>query len=264
MIKRLIVAADDFAYSTAVDDAILGLVVAGRITAASCLVTSPRWPEAAGRIEHVVRAKADIGLHLDLTEFVRHAGSHTRLLLASHCGVLDTHRLRATINEQLRRFEDRLCAIPDYIDGHRHVHQLPGVRDALLAAVLERYPLRPPWIRVSSASGIGAGLKATVVSLLGSRQMAARCRDLGLTCNKRLLGFYDFSQLDGDHRARLSEWLTLMRTGDVLMCHPAARADPADPISAARQAEWITLRSDWWPTALSAANVELIRGNALR
>lgn len=260
--KRLIVAADDFAYNTAVDDAILGLLAAGRITAASCLVTSPRWPEAAGRIEHVIRAKADIGLHLDLTEFVRPAGSHTRLLLASHCGVLDRHRLRATINEQLRRFEDGLCAVPDYIDGHRHVHQLPGVRDELLVAVLERYPLRPPWIRVSYASGPGAGLKASVISLLGGRQMPIRCRDLGLTCNQRLLGFYDFSRSDVDHRMRLRDWLARARTGDVLMCHPAARAEADDPIGAARQAEWTALRSDWWPAALSAAGIELSRGGA--
>jgi hypothetical protein len=262
--RRLIVAADDFAYSRAVDDAILGLVVAGRITAASCLVTSPRWPEAARCIEHVVRAKADIGLHLDLTEFVRPAGNHARLVLASACGALGTHRVHAAIDEQLRRFEDGLSAVPDYIDGHRHVHQLPGVRDVLLDAVRERYPRRPPWIRVSYASRPGAGLKGAVVSLLGGREMPTRCRELGLTCNRRLLGFYDFSQPGDDHRARLREWLTQVRTGDVLMCHPAARADPADPISAARQAEWMALRSDWWPTALREANIELSRGDALR
>ena len=258
--KKLIVTADDFAQNEAVDQGIVDLIAAGRITAASCLAASPRWPQAVRRLEREVRARADIGVHLDLTEFVQPAGSHAALVLACYAGTLDRARLRGLIDEQLQRFEDAVGTVPDYVDGHRHVHQLPRVRDALLAALLARYGTRLPWVRVSRATGIGAGLKARIVSGLGANEMAARCRAFGLACNERLLGFYDFSRVEVDHRARLRAWLAQVRTGDALMCHPAQRAEPGDPIGVARAAEFSAMASAWWPETLAAEGIELTRG----
>lgn len=259
--KKLIVAADDFAQNEAVDDGILELIDAGRLTATSCLVASPRWPQAARRIERGIRMKADIGIHIDLTEFVRPAGGHAGLALASYSGWLTRRRLRALIDAQLQRFEDALAAVPDYIDGHRHVHQLPRVRDALLAAVLERYGARLPWVRISRATGWNAGVKARLVSALGARDMTARCKAFGIPCNERLLGFYAFDDVAAAHRARLHAWLAQTRaSGDVLMCHPAARCENGDPIGRARAVEFEIMRSDAWPAMLAAEGVELTRG----
>jgi len=258
--KQLIVSADDFAQNEAVDEGIVSLIAAGRITAASCLSASPRWPQAARRLERDIRARADIGVHIDLTEFVRPAGSHVRLLLACYAGTLDRRVLRSLIDEQLQRFEDAVGTVPDYVDGHRHVHQLPRVRDVLLAALMARYGARPPWVRVSRAAGIGVGLKAHIVSSLGAREMAARCQAFGFSCNERLLGFYDFARVEPDHRPRLVGWLAQARTGDALMCHPAARAEPDDPIGVARAAEFRAMQSDWWPETLAAQGIELTRG----
>jgi predicted glycoside hydrolase/deacetylase ChbG (UPF0249 family) len=258
--KRLIVAADDFAQNDAVDEGIVSLIAAGRITAASCLAASPHWPKAAARLDREIRARADIGVHLDLTEFVRPAGGHVGLILACYAGTLDPRRLRVQIDAQLQRFEDALGTVPDYVDGHRHVHQLPRVRDALLAALLERYGSRLPWVRISRATGIDAGLKARIVSGLGAREMTARCQAFGLACNQRLLGFYDFAHVQSDHRLRLSHWLAQARTGDALMCHPAARAEAEDPIGIARESEFRAMLSPWWPEALAAAGIELTRG----
>jgi predicted glycoside hydrolase/deacetylase ChbG (UPF0249 family) len=258
--KRLIVAADDFAQNAAVDDGILRLIATGHITATSCLVASPRWPEAARRLERAIRAKADIGMHLDLTEFVRPAGGHVGLVLACYAGLISLHRLRALIDEQLQRFEDAVGSVPDYVDGHRHVHQLPRIRDSLLAALLARYGARLPWVRVSRATGRDAGAKAHVVSSLGAREMAGRCRAFGVACNTRLLGFYDFMHVQSDHHQRLRRWLAQAQTGDVLMCHPASRAQADDPIGMARHAEFRALDSSWWPEALAQQGIELTRG----
>jgi predicted glycoside hydrolase/deacetylase ChbG (UPF0249 family) len=258
--KKLIVAADDFAQNAAVDDGILSLIATGHITATSCLVASPRWPEAARRLERAIRAKADVGVHLDLTEFVRPAGGHLGLVLACYGGLLSPHRLRALIDEQLQRFEDAVGTVPDYVDGHRHVHQLPRIRDSLLAALLARYGARLPWVRVSRAAGMGVGIKAHVVSSLGARELAGRCRVFGVACNTRLLGFYDFAHVQADHQQRLRRWLALAQTGDVLMCHPAHRAQDDDPIGMARHAEFRALDSSWWLEALAQEGIELTRG----
>jgi len=142
------------------------------------------------------------------------------------------------------------------------VHQLPRVRDVLLSVLLARYGARLPWVRVSRAAGVGAGLKAQIVSSLGAREMAARCRAFGLSCNERLLGFYDFARVAPDHRPRLREWLAHVKSGDVLMCHPAARAAADDPIGVARHAEFVALQGAWWPDALAAEGIELTRGRS--
>jgi hypothetical protein len=47
------------------------------------------------------------------------------------------------------------------------------------------------------------------------------------------------------------------------MCHPAARAEPDDPIGVARAAEFQAMQSDWWPDALSAQGIELTRGRSV-
>jgi len=258
--KRLIVAADDFAQNAAVDDGILSLIAAGHITATSCLVASPRWPEAARRLERDIRAKADIGVHLDLTEFVRPAGGHLGLVLACYAGLLSLQKLRVLIDEQLQRFEDAVGTVPDYVDGHRHVHQLPRIRDSLLAALLARYGARLPWVRVSRATGMGVGVKAHIVSSLGGRELAGRCRAFGVACNTRLLGFYNFAHEQADHHQRLSRWLAQAQTGDVLMCHPASRAQADDPIGSARHAEFRALEGNWWVQALAQEGIELTRG----
>jgi len=258
--KRLIVSADDFAQNEAVDQGIVNLIADGRITAASCLAASPRWPQAARLLERDIRARADIGVHIDLTEFVPLAGGHAALIVACYAGTLDRNRLRAVIEEQLQKFEDAVGTVPDYVDGHRHVHQLPRVRDVLLAVLLARYATRPPWVRISRAAGIGAGVKARIVSGLGAREMATRCRAFGLACNERLLGFYDFARVQADHRPRLRAWLEQARTGDALMCHPAERAQQDDPIGVARAAEFRAMQGAWWPEALAAEGIELTRG----
>lgn len=258
--KRLIVAADDYAQNAAVDDGILELVTTGRISAASCLTASPRWNEAAQRLTRDVRARADFGVHLDLTEFVRPAGGHAGLLLACYSGTIDRDTLRPLVDAQLQRFEDAVGTVPDYVDGHRHVHQLPRVRDVVLAALLQRYGARLPWVRVSRARGLADGLKARLVSGLGGREMGARCRAFGLSCNERLLGFHDFAPGEDAFRARLRRWLAQAGDRDVLMCHPAARAEPDDPIGAGRATEFAVLRDDGWLAMLAEAGVELARG----
>src|SRR5262249_54109921 len=158
------VAADDYAQNAAVDEGILALIERGRITAASCLTASPRWNDAARLLTREVRMRADFGVHFDLTEFVQPAGGHAALIVACYAGAIDKGRLRAVVDEQLQRYEDAVGTVPDYVDGHRHVHQLPRVRDVVLEALLARYGDRLPWVRVSRARGLGAGLKARVVS----------------------------------------------------------------------------------------------------
>lgn len=258
--KRCIVSADDFGLSAAVDDGIVALVEAGVVTAASCLVRAPRWPSVAQRLARAAHGRADIGVHIDLTEFDRIASNHAALVLA--CGVhgVDVARLRAVVTTQLDHFEGVLGRGPDYVDGHRHVHQLPLVRDVLVDLLAHRYAAPRPWVRISR-SGPGAGWKAGLIDALGAEALAAGCARAGLAHSARLHGIYDFTGDVPMHRRRLATWLAAAGEGDALMCHPALRRDPDDPIGLARFTEYDVLSSEWWADCLAAHRLQPCRGS---
>ena len=58
--------ADDFALTPGVSRGILEALEAGRVNATSVMTTRPYWPEGAKALQSF-KAKADIGLHLNLT-----------------------------------------------------------------------------------------------------------------------------------------------------------------------------------------------------
>jgi predicted glycoside hydrolase/deacetylase ChbG (UPF0249 family) len=152
--------------------------------------------------------------------------------------------LQADIRDQLTRFEDALGRAPAFVDGHRHVHQFPVVRDLLVEEIARRYAASPPWIR-STAPGLRQGperLKARVIHALGGPQLAALAARRGIPVSTHLLGVYDFSGDMQQHEQRLSEWISACNTGDVLMCHPSAGIEPGDPHGAARLREYALLR----------------------
>lgn len=124
------------------------------------------------------------------------------------------------------------------------MHQLPLVRQALLAALSERYGQALPWIR-STRTARGAAWtspKALLIECLGNGALMALADQGGFKHNGRLLGVYDFRGGEARYRALLLAWLHAARSGDLLMCHPGLGADDADPIAAARSAEFIVLR----------------------
>ena len=124
---KVIICADDYAQSAAIDAAILTLIERGILTATSCMTLSPRWPESARQLTPQLRTKADLGLHLDFTQFSRSMRvTHPLLVVRSLTGLLSTQTVMANIKQQLDAFEDALHTPPDYIDGHLHVHQPRG------------------------------------------------------------------------------------------------------------------------------------------
>ena len=258
MSTPLLICADDFGYAPAVNEGIAELVMQGRVTATSCLTMSPHWPEAAA-VARTLEGRADLGLHLDLTEFARHA-SLPRLLIAGRLGLLSRGALRERIATQLSRFEDGVGAAPDYIDGHQHVHQVPEVARLLIDELVRRYAASLPWVRVSAPAA--GDLKSRIIAATGAAQLRRLLDDAGLRHTTRLLGVYDFRDspawLD-----RVAGWLNEVRPGDALMVHPSLRAVAGDPLSAARVREFEGLSSVRFGTLLTQCRVSPARGSSL-
>src|SRR5690606_1155075 len=120
----------------------------------------------------------DVGVHVNLTENLGHAAqapvmSLPTLIARAYAERVDGAWLERHLARQFDAFEDIMGRAPDYVDGHQHVHQLPGVLPRLLTLVQHRYGARTPWLR-HTAPGTQDGIplresaKARLVGALGS------------------------------------------------------------------------------------------------
>lgn len=271
--KPLIIAADDYAQSAAVDRGILSLVGRSRISAFSCLVLSPRWPGAARQITPDIRSKADVGLHLDFTQYPQSTRSRLPLLiLKSLIRGLPRKAIRAAIITQLNQFEDALGSAPDYIDGHQHVHQLPQIRDQLVDVVMQRYAHRLPWLRIAKPLR-SDGLKGMVIGALGGNALERSARKHGIPHTSHLLGVYGFDGNASAYGERLAAWLSRLQqlapqAHAALMCHPALETESStdsllDPVHAARLNEYRIFNNESLPGLMTKYQVRLARGDIL-
>lgn len=261
MPMRIAVCADDFGLDGGINHAILELATAGRISGAGCLVGTPAWPRAKAECAALRAAGLELGLHLDLTDHAQDrclARPLLRLVAAALTGGLDANALEREIATQIDRFEQQVGASPDYVDGHRHVHQLAPVRRALIT-VLARRGLRP-WLRSTrhplhlqapQGSGWRQRIKPHVIEWLGARGLQRDAAAAGLPHSRHLLGVHGFCSDEAQYRRWIDAWLAVAGEGDVLMCHPSQETSGAgDPLADARYAERNVLRSAWLAEAL--------------
>jgi chitin disaccharide deacetylase len=228
------------------------------VSAISCLVGAPAWQAAwrsLGMLDGI-----DVGLHLDLTEFPLIAASRrslAALIVGAYSARLDQRLLRAEIAAQLDAFERALGRPPDFVDGHRHVHQLPGVRDILLELLAQRGGTPRPWLRSTSCDAAIRGFKPWAIEALGAAALGRLARRHGLAQNRHLLGVYDFAGGAARYRALLRGWLAQAHDGDLLMCHPSVTLQTGDPILSARGAEYESLAAADWADTLAQAQIAL-------
>ncbi len=266
---ELLVCADDFGFAPRIDRAIAELTGRGRIGAFSCLTNLPRWPEA-GAAAKPLRARALAGLHLNLSEGApasRSLAAHwpalpslRRLILAAHLHQLPLAALADEIDAQWRAFEQAVGVAPDFIDGHQHVHHLPGIRELVVArAAAAAIPVRG----TGRVVGPGDAFKRRLIEHTGGRALARLARRRGVASNAVLLGAYGF---EDDYRERMRGWLgAVPPRGALLFCHPGApsaagEADALpDPIAPARQREFAYLASDAFAHDLAEAGITLSR-----
>jgi predicted glycoside hydrolase/deacetylase ChbG (UPF0249 family) len=246
-LRYLCICADDFGMSAGINSAVFDLAEQRKISATSCMVRRDAWLTGTRMLRRIDPARFDAGLHLDLTRPARAGGTEPGLLgllARTYTRTVFAPGLQADIRDQLTRFEDAMGRAPAFVDGHRHVHQFPVVRDLLVEEIARRYAAAPPWIR-STAPGLRQGperLKARVIHALGGARLATLAAQRGIPMSSHLLGVYDFSGDMQQHEQRLSEWISVCNTGDVLMCHPSAGIEPGDPHGAARLREYALLR----------------------
>lgn len=273
----IVACVDDFGLSAAVNRSVLALARARRISAASCLVNLPDCNATA--MTEVAGLDIDLGWHLNFTEgapLSRRLRSVwpsfptlRQLLVASHLGRLPVTAVQDECRAQLERFLELAGRVPDFVDGHMHVHHLPVIRNAWLVALGSRAPA--PYVRdTGSLRGPGWLAKRLLIRGTGSGELQRLLRQQNLLAAGPLFGAYDLKPRG--YRAAMRRWLRALaadrlRRG-LLFCHPAEVDVPGassvgDPIAAARRAEWDYFNSQDWPQDLAEFGFGLARGGRM-
>lgn len=274
--RPVILCADDFALAEGVSEGILRLAEEGRLTAIGCMTASPLWRSLAGRLD-AVEDRCDIGLHLTLTDLeplgalprLAPAGrlpGLARLMTASFSGCFE----RAEVRDELRRQWDAFVAArgrpPDFLDGHQHVHLLPGVREAVLELAtmggFERRPyLRVCWDAPTRVLTRGIAVGKTLFLCLLSIPFRREVARLGLAANDSFRGVHAFDP-SVDYATLFPRFLAGRARRPLVMCHPGlvdARLRAVDTVTDQRRREYDYFASERFPADLQAAGCRLAR-----
>ena len=269
----VILCADDYGLSPGVGAAIRDLIARGRLTATSCMTVCPFWPEEAQALKPLADM-ADVGLHLTLTDqaplgpMPKLAPRGTlptlgTLMRKAFAGGLDAHEVGAEVERQVAAFTAAFGAPPAYIDGHQHVHQLPVVREAVLAALSK---LPGAYVRLCGEPrraivrrGVAVA-KTLLIAEIG-RGLAALARAARVPGNSSFRGVYDFSGTP-PFPELMARFLDAPTGRTLVMVHPGIPDEAlrkADTLVAPRAVEYEFLKSDAFADLLAAKGVRLGR-----
>lgn len=250
-----ILCADDFGISPGVGSGIETLAEANRISATTAIVTLPTWSREGARLS-ALRARIAIGLHVNLTlgaplgpaPDLAPSGmlpSLKALVARCLCGrAPNASEVALEVGRQIDRFADVVGYLPDFIDGHQHVHVLPGIRGGFLRALSSRFsdhrPLvRDPSDRIGAIVARGCAVsKALSVAALGYG-FGAALRGAGFPANS---GFSGFSSFDAriSYADELERSFRFAGPRHLIMCHPGyvdAELIRLDPVVTRRREE---------------------------
>jgi hypothetical protein len=256
--------ADDFGLAPGISRGIASLARAGRLSAVSCITNAPHWRAAAPMLKGLPPLVVT-GLHFNLTEgrplsrdLARvwpELPSIGKLLAMSHLRRLPIDALRAEWLAQIDAFVQATGHAPQMVDGHQHVHHLPGLRQILLDGIAPLSP-RPAVRSTAPLLGPGFAFKRSVIERSGGRALRRELMRLGVRHNPCLLGAYDFDA--SDYRSLMRRWLALVPPeGAMLFCHPAEEPDANDSIGDARLREFAYFESQAFAADLAEARVVL-------
>jgi hypothetical protein len=245
--KTIVLCADDFGLNSGISEGILRLVALQRLSAVSCIVNSQGFMSHAQKLLSYNPGPA-LGLHFNLTEGTLLTGNLpfnlASLLLKTHLHRVDKQLIESELQRQLDAFVDVVGRLPDFIDGHQHVHQFPQIRSCLLALYEKRLkghstlratypsPLLYPFV-----------CKTSLLALTGGMSLHRKLKKRAIPHYASFAGIYDFSQ-KRDYGSLFRRWLALVPTNTLIMCHPGEDRGEADGIAGARQTELNYFMSD--------------------
>jgi predicted glycoside hydrolase/deacetylase ChbG (UPF0249 family) len=261
--RTLSLCADDFGQSTEINQGILALLSLKRLAAVSVMSQGPAWAVGAQALKAHDQT-ADIGLHLNLTHrfdrdtYVRPLAAW---LISAPLGWVDRQGVRDSFRQQIDLFVKHRGRLPDYLDGHQHVHAFAVIRGILVEVIAEYWQTQAkPWVRAPDQllDDGQVPLKALVLRTATSG-FAAHLSNAGLRYPAGFAGLYALTP-SANFPQLMQAWLQQLPSGTLMMVHPGEQSsDVSDPIRDARYAELQHLQSLQFGDHLHSANVHLVR-----
>ncbi len=263
--KNLIVNADDLGWTDAVNRGILEAFRHGIVTSASLLANGAAF---AGGVEVARQASGlGVGVHLNLSdgppvadsasvasllnEKGEFAGGPRGLLLRRALRTLLLHEVEYEWETQIRRVRDAGIE-PTHLDGHKHVHMLPGLFEIALKLAKRhgigaiRVSHESSSLRAALSSGskhnsrivLKQGIQARGLKLL-ARNAREQAKGAGVATADYFCGIAQTGELTGEG---VAQFLKSLPDGTTeLMCHPgyadSALEKTATRLQHSRQAE---------------------------
>lgn len=233
---RLIVHADDFGIAEAVNRGIVEAHERGIVTSASIMAGGAAFEHAVALArEH---PNLDVGVHLTLTELAPIVGGSaaerlavdggrfphhvTQLAARALRGRLDLSAVRAELEAQIRCVIEAGIAV-SHLDGHQHVHVLPGVAQ-VVADLTEQFGIRA--VRYPAERVRGYMLRPGLGAKRLAEQLALSCVAAASPLRRLkhvdvFAGFFFGGRLDERNLAVVLASLPRHGTAEI-MCHPGA------------------------------------------
>jgi hopanoid biosynthesis associated protein HpnK len=237
--RRLIVNADDFGRSRAINEAVIRAHTEGILTTASLMVNEPAASEAVELArEH---PKLGVGLHLSLLcgrsalpqkqipDLVNERDEFSDRPVATGFKYFARRNLRAQLRDEIRAQFERFRAtglLLDHVNGHLHLHLHPTVFPILMAEAAEfqvrrmRLTRDPFWLNARLAPGrwFYRTSHAFIYRRLANRARPEMQRQ-GIRHTHRVFGLLQNALVDENYIVRLVPELP---TGDSeLYSHPS-------------------------------------------
>jgi chitin disaccharide deacetylase len=268
--KRIILCADDYGQNSAISQAIVELLGVKKLSATSCLVTSPGWSDMASMLTPF-KNKVDVGMHFNLTSgkplSTKLSSFYTLndLIIKAHLKDLDKAAIIAEFEAQLAQFTDVFGQLPDFIDGHQHVHQFPIIRDAVIEVYEKSLRQNNTYMRCTydranlfRFTNVDY-MKQLVIQLLGGIAFSRNLIKLKIPHNSSFAGIYDFKN-SFNYSDFFPRFLDQVQDGGLIMCHPGLHApEESDEINTARHNEYLYFCSQEAKRNLSNKQIKLVR-----
>jgi predicted glycoside hydrolase/deacetylase ChbG (UPF0249 family) len=248
------ISADDWGMSPGINEGILDLARRGIVRRVSILASSSFIGEGLSELK--VLPALTLGLHFSLTFGETNLGSAIRLLalngrfhpspirvglLFLFAGMIRRKRLAREVillvREQLSVLES-YAITPKYLDGHHHIHLVPGIMKSILPVLREVgvTQVRVPW----DPARLLSRMSPVMILALGARLKWKKWGLMFLPC---------VYPSPANYRSERRLLRIVARTGGYeLIVHPATRDDISelripDDYSGDRVREYLTLRS---------------------
>jgi predicted glycoside hydrolase/deacetylase ChbG (UPF0249 family) len=230
----LIIQADDAGIHPAIDRGILEAIDRGPVTSVGIIASGDCAADFAQEIER--RPGVGIGLHLALTRAPALASTKLAMsgeqmpnswkVLARRLarGAIGREDIAQEVRAQINRARTIGLRI-DHVDGHEHVHLMPGVAD-VVAHTVEEEGL-PRRVRITRTPRTELARDARAIALRAASSFSRRTAWRGFVSAERIVGIADMGAVED-----LEQILKQVRPGArsiELIVHPGDRGAQGEP-----------------------------------